>query len=259
MAEFEVLKNVDQRTKWLISGYFREYESTFKFRRNESYYNIPELAQTITLSYFAIIEYFAQFYVPHYCILLTDDYTRIRRKADNKAYGYFNVWKNTCFGNMNINPRENSGIYQWFIKIINMKQDAMIGFGSDFFNMNANLCETVAPFYALKCSTGTLYAKYKTEKVSANLINDRYYINTNNNMNAFKNGDIICLEFKIDSNKSAENNSYIKLYVNGVDKGIAFNTNELELDSPYITYRVAVSLCQDGDSFQIIDFKHYSI
>ena len=256
MAEFEVLKNVEQRTKWLISGYFREHESIIKLNRSQAYYNIPLLTQTITLSYYAIIEYFAKFYVPHYCILLTDDDTKIRRKADNKAYGYFDEWKNTSFGNKRINPCEDFGIYQWVIKIVNMKKDAMIGFGSDCMNMNANLCETVPPYYALKCSTGCLQARYKTGKWSWG-IDERVYINTNGD-NAFKNGDVICLEFKIDSNKSV-NDSYIKFYVNGVDKGIAFNAKELELDTPFNTYRVAVSLCQDDDCFQIIDFKHYSI
>ena len=58
-TNFKLLKRVPQSQKCLITGYLREYESILlSDNDNNPYYNIPQLSILLTLSYYAVIEYF---------------------------------------------------------------------------------------------------------------------------------------------------------------------------------------------------------
>ena len=57
-VNFASLKDVDDETQFLVSGFMREYQCIlFKQHENNPYYNIPKLSIFLTLSYYTLTGY----------------------------------------------------------------------------------------------------------------------------------------------------------------------------------------------------------
>ena len=237
MSYFECLKQIDCKTEYLVSGYFREYQCILSGKNADNpYYNIPKLSLYVTLSYYAIIEYFEM--VPD-TVKLSEEKCCITYNSNNYHY-------NASYGKILIDPLTDRGIYKWSLKLKWIKT-IVIALVSDT-NCDKSIYQTTigTPWYALSTS-GSLDAEANKNKT---FVMDRHYLKDGEKL---RNGDVICLEFRLDSDKS-----YIKFHVNGIDKGIAFKSNEIQLNGD-IKYRLAITMSNETDSVTIVEFKQQSL
>ena len=233
MAAFDVdrINKIDSSTKSLINGYFRDYQRILsKIHDDNPYYNIPQLSIYVTLSYFAVIEYF---HIVSDAVILSKDKTSITRITDDSC------WQNTNYGRITINPSKDKGIYQWYIQIKLMQLSTYIGFQSD-----SNI-ETDTIFgskggcnYSLNGYNGSI------DGMGYDTLEYRSYVKKiTPSWEGFNSGDIVCIEFNM-------NERFIKFYINDKDYGIAFKSEEIKDDD----YRFAVSLCDGKDCFILHKF-----
>ena len=234
MASFDTgkIKKIDPSTKDLVNGYFREYENfLLETHDDNQYYNIPRLSIYITLTYFSVIEHFE---LVGNDIILSEDKTCVTKKVPYS-------WGNSNYGKITINPSKDKGIYQWYIQIKVMQLAAYIGFESASQSKIDSLFGTNGGCnYSMNC-----YAGY-VDGVGYDKISSRDYVKlTSKDFDTFKSGDIICLEFNM-------NDRNIKFYINGIDHGIAFKSEEIKDDD----YRFAVALCDEKDSIKLMKFVY---
>ena len=232
---FEALNKISPSQRDLVFGYLREYESILnQDDENNPFYTIPDLIIYITLSYY-MFEYFKLY--PE-IIKAPDDHRTVTRCENS------NIWHNVCYSATEINPAKDKCSYQWIVKIESMKDCLLIGFGSDYETPNViSLHDTQSAYYLLHPYSG------RVDGTGNKQVDAREYME----YGSVKSGDTICLEFSCYGDKS-----YIKYYVNDVDKGVAFSADEINMDNN-ITYRMAVSLCDAGDSVTITDLKCLAI
>lgn len=226
------LKRVKQWQRSLISGYFRECQAVLsKMHDNNPYYNIPELSLLVTLSYYAMKEYFEQIPLDKEAkIQLTNSDCTVKMQAGK--------WGNACIGSQIIDPSINKMNYKWMIKFDKMIANAEIGFISDF-DTECTISYTDSPQYVMDCKYGSI------------TICDEYA-----NQNPFREhdvrqGDTICLEFNVDGE-----GSYISFSNNRTHKRFVIKSDEIKME---FKYRMAVSLYQPSDSLSIVDFEYTSL
>ena len=231
---FEELHQIDLSQRDLVFGYFRQYEVMLhKSNQDNSFYLVPDLVIYITLSYYYMFEYFKLYPM---IIHPSQDQTMITRGDDR------HIWCNICYSSTEIYPIQSKSVYQWFIKLESVQGNMHIGFGSDYDSLDVfSLLDTESAYYVLSCFSGNLYGSGTKE------VKRRDYIG----YDEFKTGDIVCVEFSCNGNKS-----HIKYYLNNVDQEIAFSADEIKMD---IAYRMAITLCDPGDCVTIIDFKYLPI
>ena len=238
-VDFEILKKVPTKTERLISGYFREYQTILsKIHGQNSYYNIPQLSLMITLSYYALCEYFK--IINEDTIALSENNTCITRKDG--------TWNNTSYGNVTVNPSKDEGIYKWYIKILKMSFAGMIGIGGNHESVkeqDALNYDNCRPSYVFNCYYGGIITNTIADFVTKSYMNAPF-----GRIRApyLRDGDTLCVEFNVDQ-------KYIKYYLNEKDFGIAFTEKDIIINQD-IEYRLGISLCDGGDSFKIFNFEH---
>ena len=196
-------------------------------------YTISELIIYVTLSYYYMSEYFELY--PKF--IEASGNQKVITRAGSSS------WDNVCYGAKTIDPAQN-GSYRWDIKLESYDGGMMIGIGSDYESVDVlHLLHTKSAYYVLNCYFGGLL------QIGDKGLRGREYLG----QKTLKKGDTIGLDVNCDGD-----NSYIKYYVNDVDKGIAFTANEIEMDDN-ITYRMAVSLHLPTDCVRITDFKYVSL
>ena len=229
------LKRVPQRQKDLVAGYLKEYQAILlNSNENNPYYNIPELLTFVTLSFYAVIEYFE--IIAKDEVELSNDDCTVTKISDD-------VWGNTSYGTQTIDPLKHKGNYKWSIKIEKMQFITDIGFACNT-NEPKKVLYGLTPHYTLDCKYGCVEGIQNSlnylEQMPRQRLAEREDI---------KDGDIICLEFNVDGDDS---------YIAFSRKGAKTNERCI-IDAKWIVmgakYRLAVSMHTQGDSIAIVEFN----
>ena len=235
-SDFKSLKTISQTQKDLVFGYFREYQLILsKSNNNNPYYNIPDLLIFLTLSFYAIKEYF-QIIPSNKPIALSNSNQTITKISPE-------TWDNACIASQIIDTSQGECRYKWLIKIENMNdvrglQNAEIGFVCDTSDTSRTLSNTKYPNFAFDCRLGCI------------IHNGNYrHSGSNFSRSEIKTGDVMEVEFFHDKH----GDGYIKYSKVGTDKELLFNLDATDSDG--VQYRLAVSLRDASDCLSIIDFE----
>ena len=213
-------KRIDEKTKFIVSGYIRKCQLLLQ-SKNNAYYNIPLLVEHICISYYWIAEYFSKYG------------KGIAIKMDDSC--------STLYGNIQIDHYPM--IYKWTFKIIQNIDQMDIGIadwdGADGDHIDDRFTESCQSyndprrFYAMD---------ERGLKIS---FHDRMYTRYSNH-GRIDNGDLITMT--LDINLSSSTLSYS---INGEDQGIAFRDIEFKNK----TYKMAIFMECKQDQIQLVDFK----
>eukprot|EP01084_Bolivina_argentea_P209773 357244_1 len=202
---FMSLKDVDQSTKDIVTGYLQHCRKLFS---NNFYPNIPSLVTHLCMQYYFIAEYFSA----HGSIIYLNEKRTIATINEN---GYDEC---CAYGNIAI-TNNTPAIYKWHFRMIHPYSTIYIGIDSsnkkcitaqykNFTYCRQNSCS----FYA--CSgTGTIYS------------NTLGYSRANYADMDWRTDDIVIMQ--LNAKKKT-----LKYYLNGIDKGIAFENIEFK-DTQY--------------------------
>ena len=106
-TSLKVLKYIDQRTKFVVFGYIREYENKLSL-----YINISPGICYICLAYYFLGEYFEK---AGNQFIISNDKMTVTKKQESYKYEYSN-WNNTAYGKLWINSTIPQ-IIKWKFKI----------------------------------------------------------------------------------------------------------------------------------------------
>ena len=163
-----------------------------------------------------------------------------------------NWGQNISYGNVTINPCLDSGIYKWYLQIIQMNRSIILGIGGNHKVINKRLGYSGgAPNYTIDISNGSINANCVQALHGKKSQYNNYGIPQNFHLQS---GDILCMEFNVDK-------VCLKFHVNDKDFGIAFKESDIavgvnQYTKKNIEYKLAVSLGDPGDSVKLIKFEH---
>ena len=225
-----MLKTVNQTDEFsqkVIFDYIRQVE------RINLFCNVPIIIQFICLLYYYIPEFFTKY-----------NESRIKLDDSKKIMSYYwyidttTTSPNTVYGNIQINNNYHSK-YIWTIKILSCNEDPiLIGIDSsnkEYINNNFSFAHVDVTHYAFRISNGQCLLSSKDD-IS---VYCDYQI---------KNGDIIQMELN-----SKDKN--LKLNINDIDKGIAFNKIDLNVKNIYF----AICIRSNSQSVELFKFERIFI
>eukprot|EP01084_Bolivina_argentea_P155838 271557_1 len=215
------MKFVDQYTIDLVHGYINESLQYLPID------NVPKLVTTTCILFCFIKEHFHEY---GNCMTINETLDIISMRS-------VRIKRNTVYGMLEINPKTNTIIYIWTIKILkhNGAYNIYIGIDSSqypFYYRNADFTNNDGnPHYSYG-SSGRIYCFEDT------ISGEEYG-------KEWTEGDIIKM-------KLHTKNKTLKYYVNNIDQGIAFKNIEMKNK----IYHMVVSLCSKHNnavSVQIIE------
>lgn len=225
-------KCTDQCTIDIVNGYLKEHQLLLPFQES-AYYLIPALVTQLIISFYYHLEYFTA-HGPHIKINATKD-------TATYAEGNFNPY-NTVYGNIRINKDNYCNKFLWEYKIRNIAQGLVLSIGLDgskelhinhaFDDSNKN----IKAFYAFEIRFNEIASSDKACHIQIGEDGNwdhQYEIYGKQFTN---DGDVIII-MELDTK-----NNTLRYYVNGMDQGIAFDKELLDLSIDGNEYVAAVCL-----------------